>query len=411
MRWRSTIRFAAWGAVVVCAYIATVKLLVRPAHAAGNVQLPASFFNGASALLEAPGRLALVAAADLTGARPRGWPARAAVFASHALVYLLGFAAAHAALVLARGRLGPTDERDNRPPPSPARRDFLALPGKLAFTAAAATGAYAFFAEPRRITISRIRVPVRDLPPALAGLRIAHLTDLHLGPWTTREFIDRVVDVTNLLSPDVVALTGDYISDSPTYIAPVVEALARLKANVGVVGVLGNHDWKEGGVAVRDAFRAAGIPLVDNSRLFVTPRGALVAAAKDGLCLAGVGDLWTDRQLYDQALGNLPGHMPRILLSHNPDVAEEPDFLNANFRTDLILAGHTHGGQIRLPGIGAPITMSRHGQKYVRGLVQSPRCPIYISRGIGTTSLPLRFHCPPEVAVIELAPAARSTVA
>ena len=94
--------------------------------------------------------------------------------------------------------------------------------------------------------------------------------------------------------------------------------------------------------------------------------------------------------------------MPRILLSHNPDVAEEPGLLNSGHRVDLILSGHTHGGQIRLPLIGTPVTNSRYGSKYAAGLVQGPRCPVFISRGIGTTVLPIRLGVPPEIALIEL---------
>ena len=102
----------------------------------------------------------------------------------------------------------------------------------------------------------------------------------------------------------------------------------------------------------------------------------------------------------------LPREMPRILLSHNPDVAEEKDLLNYAPRIDLMLSGHTHGGQISLPFVGAPITPSRYGQKYAAGLVKSPLCPVYVSRGLGTTIIPMRLGVRPELAVIELQPMA-----
>jgi predicted MPP superfamily phosphohydrolase len=94
--------------------------------------------------------------------------------------------------------------------------------------------------------------------------------------------------------------------------------------------------------------------------------------------------------------------MPRVLLSHNPDVAEENEFLASGYRVDLMLSGHTHGGQVRLPGIGTPVTNSVYGQKYAAGLVDGPVCPVYVSRGLGMTAMPIRFACRPEIAVIEL---------
>jgi predicted MPP superfamily phosphohydrolase len=144
------------------------------------------------------------------------------------------------------------------------------------------------------------------------------------------------------------------------------------------------------------------VPLIDNVRRFVTPGRRLVSESRDGLCIAGVGDLWEDKCIYKDALGGVPGGMPRILLSHNPDVAEEPAFLESGLRVDLMLCGHTHGGQVCLPFVGAPVTNSRLGQKYARGLVNGPVCPVFVSRGLGMTAMPVRLGARPEVAVIEL---------
>jgi predicted MPP superfamily phosphohydrolase len=94
--------------------------------------------------------------------------------------------------------------------------------------------------------------------------------------------------------------------------------------------------------------------------------------------------------------------MPRLLLSHNPDAAEDPRFLRARHRVDLMLSGHTHGGQVRLPVVGAPVIPSKYGQKYAAGLVQGPRCPVYVSRGLGLSGLPVRFGVPPEIVLFEL---------
>src|SRR5262249_59370045 len=128
--------------------------------------------------------------------------------------------------------------------------------------------------------------------------------------------------------------------------------------------VLGSRDWWEDAERMRRALADAGIPLIDNDRRVLTPERRLVTAAETGLAISAVGDLWEDRQDYRRALDGLPASMPRLLLSHNPDVAEEAAFIASGLRVDLMLSGHTHGGQIRLPGVGAPISSSRFGQKY-----------------------------------------------
>jgi predicted MPP superfamily phosphohydrolase len=283
----------------------------------------------------------------------------------------------------------------------PSRRRVLMLAKRTVATGVVATAAYPVLAEPHRLSVSRRSFPIRDLPPSLDGLRIVQLTDIHLGPWTSVGRVQRIVDCANRLDPDLVALTGDYVIRAPEYIPQVASALAGLRARVGVVAVLGNHDWYQGGPQCASEITRVGAHVIDNTRRFVTPDRTL-SDTPAGLCVAGVGDLWCDRQDYDAALANLPPDMPRLLLSHNPDVAEEPAFVQSGHRVDLMLAGHTHGGQIRLPLVGAPFTNSRFGQKYARGLVQGPTCPVFVCRGLGMTYLPVRFGSVPEIAVIEL---------
>jgi predicted MPP superfamily phosphohydrolase len=282
----------------------------------------------------------------------------------------------------------------------PSRRNLLVAAKRVVVAGVVAGGAYPFFVEPRRLAITRRAFPVRNLPPELDGLRVVQLTDIHLGPWNSVGYVRDVVAAANSLDPDLVALTGDYVLRSSDYVAPAAATLAGLRAKVGVVGVLGNHDWWEDGPLSHRELTRVGVRMVDNARVFVTPSRQLTDSPQEGLCVAGVGDLYTNRQLYDQALGGLPGDMPRLLLSHNPDVAEERPFVTSGLRVDLMLSGHTHGGQIRLPVIGAPVTMSRYGQKYLRGLVQGPACPVYISRGLGMAMLPVRLGSVPEIAVI-----------
>ena len=283
----------------------------------------------------------------------------------------------------------------------PTRRGLIMGVKRTAVAGAAVAGAYPLLGEPYRLAVSRRTFPVRDLPASLDGLRVVHVTDIHMGPWTSLHRVRRIVETTNSLAPDVIALTGDYVMRSPKYIPQVAAALAGLKATVGSVGVLGNHDWSEGGPVCIVELTRAGVRMIDNDRVFVSPDRKF-ADAPGGLCLAGVGDLWRDRQFYDQALGGVPPDVPRLLLSHNPDVAEDPDFLATGYRVDLMLSGHTHGGQVVLPFVGAPVTQSLYGQKYRAGLVQGPVCPVYVSRGLGMAMLPLRLGSVPEIAVIEL---------
>ncbi|MFO0965526.1 MAG: metallophosphoesterase [Gemmataceae bacterium] len=286
--------------------------------------------------------------------------------------------------------------------PLSSRRRFLAGGAKLFCLSGGALLAYGGLIAPRWFGVTRRTIPIRDLPPGLDGLRIVQLTDIHHGPWLSRRYVRDVIDADNALDADVICLTGDYVHHSAEYIEPVVAELARLQAKCGVVAILGNHDWWEGVEPMRRAFDRAGIPLIDNGRRILTPERRLVSSGDAGLALAAVGDLWEDKLDYHAALAGLPAAMPRLLLSHNPDVAEEPAFLAAGHRVDLMLSGHTHGGQIVLPFLGAPDTSSRHGQKYAQGLVQGPVCPVFICRGIGVSGFPIRLGATPEIAVLEL---------
>ena len=284
-----------------------------------------------------------------------------------------------------------------------SRRQFFRRGADLAAGGVLGSGfGYSLLLEPGQIRITRRTFPIRDLPPEFEGLRLAQVSDVHHGPWLSLERVREVVRRTNALEPDVILLTGDYVYESARYIDPAIAALSELKAKIGIVGVLGNHDWWDRGRPMKSAFARHGLPLIDNARVILTRGRSLVPQAAEGLCLAGVGDLWEDIPNYDAALTGLPANMPRLLLAHNPDCAEDPKFLAGHHRVDLMISGHTHGGQVRIPGIGTPILPSRYGQKYASGLVQGPGCPVFISRGIGLSGLPIRFGVPPEIVVMEL---------
>lgn len=264
-------------------------------------------------------------------------------------------------------------------------------------------GTYSVFVEPRWPRLQRRRLPLRDLPADLAGLKVLHLTDIHLGRLTSARYLRRIVERCNHLAPDLVLLTGDYILGTREFLIPCARILAGLRSSLGTIAVMGNHDHWAGIDHSRAALQQAGAHLVDNSRLWIS-RGGLTDAipAGGGLCVAGVGDLWEDRSDLDAALRNADPAMPCLLLSHNPDFAETDAVKNSPYRVDLMLSGHTHGGQVRLPGVPPFITPSRYGSKYAAGLVQGPRFPVFVSVGIGITILPVRFMVRPEIVLLEL---------
>jgi predicted MPP superfamily phosphohydrolase len=385
--------------------LAIADLVLAPLHAGGWGQSLLGYIIGFAHTLGLPGHTV----SSLAGLRPSHrwtWPA---FWAGLAVNLVFWFAVA---LIVERVRRrlrasavapGPTPHDAGSADAQISRRNWLLGGGRAVAGAGIGVGAWGFFGEARWFEVTRTTVPVKGLSPGLDGLRIVQLSDIHYGSWMSIAWVRQIIDATEALAPDVVALTGDYVYRGLEYVRPVARELARLKPRVGVVAVMGNHDWWEGGGEVtRQAFKEEGVPLIDNDRVFVTPNRRLVSHAREGLCLAGVGDLWEDKCLYDRALGGVPGGMPRVLLSHNPDVAEEREFLQGGYRVDLMLSGHTHGGQIRLPGVGSPVTNSAFGQKYAAGLVRGPVCPVYVSRGLGMTVMPVRLGVRPEIAVIEL---------
>jgi predicted MPP superfamily phosphohydrolase len=271
------------------------------------------------------------------------------------------------------------------------RRKFLKRTG-LAALGGALGVAYPFI-EAKWLGVNRVTLTVRNLPAAFKGKTVAFLTDLHHGPYVPLPFIRHAVDMANALKPDLIALGGDYPHRGLAYVAPCIQELGRLRAPLGVYAVLGNHDHYDGiQPHVSAELRRAGIPELTN-------RGQWIEADGARLWLCGVGDYWQDTQNLPAALGCSTMSDAVILLSHNPDYVEEIH----DPRVGLVLAGHTHGGQVDLPIIGAPVVPSIYGQKYVHGLVQGPVAQVFVSRGIGTITPPVRLFCKPEVVLATLA--------
>jgi predicted MPP superfamily phosphohydrolase len=245
--------------------------------------------------------------------------------------------------------------------------------------------------EPQRLSLERITIKLPGLPPALDGLRIAALGDFHLEPFTKLPLIQNSVELANGLRPDLTVLLGDYVDSTVDAIYDLAPALAALNARLGVFGILGNHDHWKGAAIVQGAMQAAGIPILKNS-------GITLASAGSSFLLAGLDSAWAGHPDIDAALSRSREGVPTIALMHEPDFA---DTLCKDPRVALQISGHTHGGQIRVPMVGA-LRLPRWGRLYQQGLYQLDRMKLYTNRGIGLVGVPVRFNCPPEVTEITL---------
>lgn len=291
-------------------------------------------------------------------------------------------------------------------PADPSRRAFLAKGGLgVAGVSLSAGSAYATIAEPWDLHVDRVTVPIRDLPDGLVGMRVVQISDTHMGPRIPRSFIASAVERAIGLKPDLIALTGDYACISEAYIDDAVSVLGPLvgSARLGVVGVLGNHDHWLDGPRISRMMSDLGIRMIDNGRVFVSTDGMFNDFVPGSICVAGLGDLIGDTVRPDRAFRAVPDQTPRLTLAHHPDTAELPEFApGVAPRVDLMLCGHTHGGQVKLPFLGTPAVPSDFGDKYAAGMVQGPSCRVFVSKGVGMSVLPVRFRVPPEINLITL---------
>lgn len=270
------------------------------------------------------------------------------------------------------------------------RRTFLKRAGLAAGAVVVLGGAYSLL-EAGWLKVDQRALAVARLPAAFKNLKVAFLSDLHHGPYTGLAYLQHCVKLAQDWKPDLILLGGDYVHRDPKFIAPLFEALKTLRAPLGTFAVLGNHDHWESASQTRSNMVDAGIADLTNKGVWLERGGGK-------LRLGGVGDLWEDEQDVKSALGDATANDAALLLSHNPDYAETLQ----DARVSIMLSGHTHGGQIQVPFIGAPILPSRYGQKYLEGLVQAPKTQVFVSRGVGTISPPVRFLCRPEIHFLTL---------
>ena len=265
-----------------------------------------------------------------------------------------------------------------------SRRAALKTLAGAGVSAVAGAASYGYLYERHQIEVTRVDLPVVGLPPALAGFRIGFLTDVHRSRWVSHDDVVRAVALLMNERPDLAVLGGDYVTwGDRRYVRPSAEALGPLSAPHGVYGILGNHDDDHDMPA---ALAARGVEMLKDARTTITIRGETVD-------LVGIR-FWTKRAS-DIALLARGATGTLVLLAHDPRRLTEA----AALKIPLVLSGHTHGGQVVLPGIGAIAA-----QKFpvIAGIGRRDRTTMFVSRGVGTVYVPVRVNCPPEVAVLTL---------
>jgi uncharacterized protein len=261
---------------------------------------------------------------------------------------------------------------------------------------------WACWIEPSRIKFVTHTIHIKGWPASLAAYKIAFLTDPHVGGLHIKLPVMRgIVENTNRLKPDMILLGGDYVTHNRIRIMPhkpslsmqVAKILSELHAPDGVFAVLGNHDWRSGGKRMQDEMTAEHIRMLENDAIYIRSK-------ESGFWIAGISDHYEGKHDVASVMKPVSGNSPIIAFTHTPDVFPElPDTVS------LTLAGHTHGGQIHIPFIGSPFIPSLYGQRYAKGLITEGDKQLFVSHGIGTSVVPVRFMAPPEVSIITIYPA------
>ncbi|MXQ55442.1 metallophosphoesterase [Shimazuella alba] len=267
------------------------------------------------------------------------------------------------------------------------RRSFL----KWSFIGIASliplTAGYSYGIEPRLLEVVERRISLSRLSSSFHGIRVVVFGDLHAGFHMEEHHVRHVVDKIMAQKPDLLLFTGDLVDDSQQIIPSILPHLKKLHAPLGKYAVLGNHDYRGDQVVL--GLHQSGFHVLENAH-------HLIKKGSDTLVIAGVEDMLQGKADLSQALNEVPDACT-ILLSHCPDFSDQ---IETN-QVDLQVSGHTHGGQVRFPFIGALITPPG-GQKYIDDLYQLEKTKVYVNRGIGTTILPFRFHCQPQISVLHL---------
>jgi predicted MPP superfamily phosphohydrolase len=257
-------------------------------------------------------------------------------------------------------------------------------------SAATAAKRVASWRSGERFAVYDERIWLDALPPAFHGLRIVQISDIHHGLFLPKEWLSEAVKQANWLNPDIIALTGDFVTYSRRNIGPAAELLGRLRARHGVYAVLGNHDFRVDPDAVTQALTRQHIEVLRNRHISLRFGG-------ESLYVAGVDDYGYGADLR-RAVRGVPQNSATVLLAHNPRVIH----LASRNNVSLVLSGHTHGGQVNIPLLGTVYGRSPERLRYKIGWDRMGATQIYVSRGIGTIVLPWRLRCPAEITHLEL---------
>lgn len=242
--------------------------------------------------------------------------------------------------------------------------------------------------EASSLELEEVAIRLSKLPKKLDGFRLVHLSDFHHSPLTDLDHIEKAVDAANALEPDMVVLTGDYVSHEAEYVRPVAEVMGRLESEYGSYACLGNHDHWTDAALVTGELEDNGVRVLVNEGFRFTARGV-------SFWMCGVDDYMVKRTDVKAALhGSFPDEM-KMMLAHNPVIVRQA----ARHGVDVMFSGHTHGGQVKIREKEKRILAHR---RLSSGLHRRKETQIYITRGIGTVVLPVRYQCPPEISVIEL---------
>jgi len=273
---------------------------------------------------------------------------------------------------------------------SVSRRRFLQTASLFSLSSISSDSTYQTLTN-EEIEVSSHVLRLRNLPRPFEGLKLVHLTDIHHSKFVSFNDVFRMVELSNQQNPDVVVLTGDYVTWSRKFIPPVAEALKALKSRFGVYAVLGNHDVRVNASEVTRSLERSQINVLRNASAKIDLKG-------ESLWIAGVDEYMYGQSDIAKAIRNVPRSQPKILLAHNPEIMQDA----SRHGIDFVLAGHTHGGQIKIPYMRSLNVVTQPGRQILEGFVRKGPTQMYISRGLGKVVVPVRILCPPEIPVFRL---------
>ena len=248
--------------------------------------------------------------------------------------------------------------------------------------------------EINNLVVERINIPIKSLAPSLAGFRIVQISDIHMWPIVNIHLVRKTVKLVNALQPDLIVITGDFVTRFIGAIYRLAPELEKLQGKHGVFASLGNHDLWLNAEAITHTLNNSGVRVLINQGVQIHTKGEFI-------WLAGIDDAISGKPDLETALHRISPEVPVALLGHEPDFADE---VSLNGRVNLMLTGHSHGGQIRFPVIGSPFK-AHQARKYDLGLYKVNGMWLYVNRGIGViTSVPIRLNCPPEISEFTLVP-------